>query len=60
MNTYTSCECGRALGSAEEMLDDLGCAACGRQCCWACAIMIMTVAYCRPCANGLFEAMLAA
>jgi len=56
MNTYTSCECGRALA----VLDDLACAGCGRRCCWACAIMVMTVAYCRPCANGLFEAMLAA
>jgi len=46
----TSCECGRAVGCAEEMLDDLSCAACGRQCRWACVTMLMTAAYCRPCA----------
>jgi len=47
-----TCRCGSPF---LRLFDDLGCVACGRQCCWGCAVVIEAVAYCVRCAEVLLE-----
>ncbi len=47
-----TCRCG---GPFLRLFDDLGCVGCGRQCCWGCAVVIESVAYCVRCAELLFD-----
>jgi len=46
------CGCGSPF---LRLFDDLGCVGCGRQCCWGCAVVIESVAYCVRCAESLLE-----
>ena len=47
-----TCRCGSPF---LRLFDDLGCVGCGRQCCWGCAVVIESVAYCVRCAELRFE-----
>jgi hypothetical protein len=46
------CLCGHPI---HRPTDALGCIACGRACCPACAVPLESVAYCAGCASGLLE-----
>ena len=46
------CLCGQPVHRATDVL---GCIACGRACCPACAVPLESVAYCADCASGLLE-----
>lgn len=46
-----ACSCGSPF---VRLFDDLGCVECGRQCCWGCAVVIESAAYCVRCAESLF------
>lgn len=48
----STCECGTPILTVS---DDLGCIACGRQCCPVCAHFLESVAYCHVCASDLLE-----
>jgi hypothetical protein len=47
-----TCSCGSPF---LRLFDDLGCVGCGHPCCWACAVVIESAAYCVRCAEGLVE-----
>jgi hypothetical protein len=47
-----TCSCGSPF---LRLFDDLGCAGCGHQCCWGCAVVIESAAYCVRCADLLVE-----
>jgi len=47
-----TCRCGSPF---LRLFDDLGCVGCGGQCCWGCAVVIESVAYCGRCAESLLE-----
>ncbi len=46
------CRCGSPF---LRHFDDLGCVGCGRQCCWGCAVVIESAAYCVHCAQIFFD-----
>ena len=47
-----TCSCGSPF---LRLFDDLGCVECGHQCCWSCAVVIESAAYCVRCADLLVE-----
>jgi hypothetical protein len=47
-----TCRCGSPF---LRLFDDLGCVECGCRCCWGCAVVVESVAYCGRCAESLLE-----
>ena len=47
-----TCSCGSPF---LRLFDDLGCVGCGHQCCWGCAVVVESAAYCVRCADLLVE-----
>jgi hypothetical protein len=47
-----TCSCGSPF---LRLFDDLGCVECGHQCCWGCAIVIESAAYCVRCAGEVLQ-----